>query len=309
MSRGAASRLVAGVFACGLAVGCGQPPPGAEGEVPSLTQVSVTVPAGMRAGLRASSYGISPFPPPTWWTSSIQSMAGRFPTSQGEQVAVVVEVSGGGGRTKCWAHFPNPQPGRVWPNVTFDATDLFAPAFDAFDAAGIKVWLQVEPASCDVAMLIELVMARYGARPSVVGFGVDVEWYRKDITRDGKAVTDAEAQDWVARTTAARAGALVFLKHWLASKMPPTARNGLVFVDDSQGHGSLDNLVNEFRAWGQAFAPAPVGFQFGYRSDKKWWSKLSGDPPTVIGNALLGQIPNTRDLIWVDFTATDIWPL
>ena len=134
-------------------------------------------------------------------------------------------------------------------------------------------------------MLIELVMARYGSRPSVIGFGVDVEWYRKDITRDGKAVTDAEAQDWVVRTTAARAGALVFLKHWLASKMPPTARNGLVFIDDSQGHGSLDNLVNEFRAFGQAFAPAPVGFQFGYRSDKKWWSKLPGDPPTVIGNA------------------------
>jgi len=25
------------------------------------------IPAGLRAGLRASNYGISPFPPPTWW--------------------------------------------------------------------------------------------------------------------------------------------------------------------------------------------------------------------------------------------------
>lgn len=50
-----------------------------------------------------------------------------------------------------------------------------------------------------------------------------------------------------------------------------------------------------------------VGFQYGYKSDKKWWRKLA-DPPGTIGNALLAQIPNTRDLLWVDFTAYDIWP-
>jgi hypothetical protein len=50
-----------------------------------------------------------------------------------------------------------------------------------------------------------------------------------------------------------------------------------------------------------------VGFQFGYRSDKKWWRKLA-DPPGTIGQALLAKIPNARDLLWVDFTAYDIWP-
>jgi len=97
------------------------------------------------------------------------------------------------------------------------------------------------------------------------------------------------------------------VKHWLIEKMPPTYRTGLVFVDDSQGHGSLANMVNEFGAWGDAFAPAPVGFQFGYQSDKSWWSALP-NPPRNIGNALLSTIPNTRDLLWVDFTAYDIWP-
>src|SRR5688572_3823281 len=53
------------------------------------------VPAGMRAGLRASNYGITPWPSPTWWTNSINSMSSRWPGSVGEQVAVVVEVSGG----------------------------------------------------------------------------------------------------------------------------------------------------------------------------------------------------------------------
>jgi len=263
------------------------------------------VPAGLRAGLRASNYGISPFPPPTWWVSSINSMASRFPGSIGEQVAVVVEVAGGGGRGNCWAHFP--QPAGNWPNVNWDDVDLFEPAFDAFDQAGIKVWLQVEPARCDVPMLIDLLMQQYGHHPSVIGFGVDVEWYRKDLARFGKPVTDAEAQEWVQKTQSYNPAYLVFLKHWLIEKMPPTYRTGLVFIDDSQGHGSLNAMVTEFSAWGQAFASSPVGFQYGYQSDKSWWGGLS-DPPRTIGNALIAAIPNTRDLLWVDFTAYDIWP-
>lgn len=69
------------------------------------------IPAGLRAGLRASNYGISPFPPPSWWVNSINDMKSRFPGSVGEQVAVVVEVAGGGGRGNCWAHFPEPATG------------------------------------------------------------------------------------------------------------------------------------------------------------------------------------------------------
>src|SRR5919108_572965 len=127
-----------------------------------------------------------------------------------------------------------------------------------------------------------------------------VEWYRKDLARYGKPVTDAEAQAWVTQTKTYNPNYLVFLKHWLTEKMPPTYRTGLVFIDDSQGHGSLSNMVNEFTVWGQTFAPAPVGFQYGYQSDKTWWSNLA-DPPRTIGNALLANIPNTRDLLWVDF--------
>ena len=271
-----------------------------------ITPTSPPIPAGLRAGLRASNYGISPFPAPAWWVNSINSMASRFPGSVGEQIAVVVEVSGGGGRGNCWAHFPQPATG-TWPNVNWDDADLFESTFEAFDASGIKVWLQVEPARCDVPMLIDLLMLQYGHHPSVIGFGVDVEWYRKDLARFGKPVTDAEAQAWVTQTRSYNAGYLVFLKHWLTEKMPPTYRTGLVFIDDSQGHGSLNAMVAEFSNWGQTFAPAPVGFQYGYQSDKTWWSSLN-DPPRTIGNALLAAIPNTRDLVWVDFTAYDIWP-
>ena len=156
-------------------------------------------------------------------------------------------------------------------------------------------------------MLIDLLYQQYGHHPSVIGFGVDDEWYRKDISRTGKPITDAEAAAWVAQVRTKNPADLVLVKHWLIEKMPPTYRDGLVFVDDSQGHGSLANMVDEFSAWGAAFAPAPVGFQFGYQSDKSWWSTLA-DPPRDIGNALLSRNPNTRDLLWVDFTAYDIWP-
>ena len=274
---------------------------------PTPTPTPPPIPPGLRAGLRASNYGISPFPSSSWWVDSIKSMSSRFPGSAGDQVAVVVEVLGGGGRGNCWAHFPNPSPGTTWPNVVFDDADLFQPSFAAFDQNNIQVWLQVEPASCDVPMLIDLVMQRYGNHPSVIGVGVDVEWYRKDISRDGKPVTDAEAAAWVGKTRTYNTNYQVFLKHWLTEKMPPGYRTGLVFIDDSQGHGSLDAMVSEFAVWGQTFTPSPVGFQYGYRSDKKWWSKLA-DPPGTIGNALLAQIQNTRDLLWVDFTAYDIWP-
>jgi len=288
---------------------CGEPP--SESFESQTNEARKPPPSGttstLRAGLRASNYGITPWPAPAWWVSSIKSMASNFTGAVGEQVAVVVEVSGGGGRGKCWAHFPNPTPATTWPNVTFDDVDLFEPVFAAFDGAGIKVWLQVEPASCDVPMLIDLVMRRYGQHASVIGFGVDVEWYRKDLARYGKPVTDAEAQAWLTRTRSYNSAYEVFLKHWLIEKMPPTARTGLVFIDDSQGHGSMANLVAEFSRWGQAFAPAPVGFQYGYQSDKTWWSGLT-NPPATIGQALLQSIPNTRDLVWVDFTAYDIWP-
>jgi hypothetical protein len=287
----------------------GAPPAFAAKRTPGPTATPVPpqpAPTGMRAGLRASNYGITPFPSPTWWTSSINSMAGNWPGSAGEQVAVVVEVAGGGGRNNCWAHFPQPATG-TYPNVNWDDVDLFESTFTAFDNAGIKVWLQVEPASCSVPMLIDLLYQQYGDHPSVIGFGVDVEWFRKDISRTGKAVTDAEAQAWATQVRSKNATHLLFLKHWLIEKMPPTYRTGLVFIDDSQGHGSLAAMVSEFSAWGQAFSPSPVGFQYGYQSDAAWWKSLP-DPPANIGNALLQAITNTRDLVWVDFTAYDIWP-
>jgi hypothetical protein len=88
--------------------------------------------------------------------------------------------------------------------------------------------------------------------------------------------------------------------------MPPTLRDGLLFVDDSQQFTSLDQMVEEFAGWGQFFAPAPVAFQFGYPDDQKWWSAYD-DPPAALGQAILDKVPNTQGLYWVDFTVLEVF--
>ena len=89
--------------------------------------------------------------------------------------------------------------------------------------------------------------------------------------------------------------------------MPPTYREGILFIDDSQEFDSLDQMVNEFAAWGQSFAPAPVGFQYGYPTNQRWWKTLP-DPPGEIGRQILAKTPNTEGLFWVDFTMLDVFP-
>jgi hypothetical protein len=265
----------------------------------------LTPSSNLRAGLRSSSYGISPFPPPDWWLDSSRSMAARFDGEPVPAVVWIVGVVAPGGY--CWLNFPAPSGDQDTPHVLFTGIDGNEDYLDLFDRQGVKVWLQVEPADAEVSTLIDLVLGRYASHPSVMGFGIDDEWYKNREYQDGRAMSDAEAQAWVAQVRSYNPDYLFFAKHWLPERMPPTYRDGMMFLDDSQQFESLDAMVAEFEAWGRTFASAPVGFQVGYPADRKWWSTLA-DPPGDIGRALLEKIPNTTDLYWVDFTASEIWP-
>jgi len=154
--------------------------------------------------------------------------------------------------------------------------------------------------------LIDLVLKRYAQHPCIVGFGIDVEWYQHKIYDEGKPVSDEEAKAWLEKVRSYNPEYKLFLKHWLSEKMPPTYREGMMFLDDSQGYTSLEEMTADFSNWGTFFDPAPVGFQFGYRADRKWWRNFD-NPPAEIGKALIAAIPNTSDLVWVDFTAKEIW--
>ncbi len=112
---------------------------------------------------------------------------------------------------------------------------------------------------------------------------------------------------WLAAARAHGEQYRLFLKHWEPSLLPPTLREGLLFVDDSQEFSSLDQMVAEFADWGRYFYPSPVAFQVGYPADKQWWDKLT-DPARIIGDAILAEVPNTAGLYWVDFTALEVFP-
>jgi hypothetical protein len=272
-------------------------------------------PAGLRAGLRSSPYGPkNGFPAPGYWLSSTRSMASRFYGAVPTLVWIVGTMESAEG-SEAEDNFTGriklsfPSPGGEFSDIVFSDTDANEAYLEQFDSNGFKVWLQVEPANADVETLIKLVLDRYGKHPCVIGFGIDVEWHRwSRQNNEGAEVSDIQAQAWSERVRTYKPGYLLFLKHWLESKMPSSYRQGLAFINDSQEFISLEQMLVDFEAWGKAFAASPVGFQFGYPADGAWWRELA-DPPAAIGKAILSRIPNTSDLIWVDFTMEEIWPL
>jgi hypothetical protein len=262
-----------------------------------------------RAGLRASSYGpAEPFPDSNYWAATSAAFAASLEDAQPALIWIIGEIeftdSGGDVRLK----FPAPTDAPDDPHILYSHEDLSETYLSRFDAAGLRVWLQVEPGNADVPTLIDLVLSRYGSHPCVAGFGVDLEWYHWSLDNDeGSAVSDAETAAWSEQVRAFNPDYELFLKHWEVEKMPPSYREGLLFLDDSQEFDSLDDMLDEFDAWGAAFAPAPVGFQFGYEADQAWWGQIA-DPPAAISKAIFERIPNAREVYWVDFTMEQLWP-
>ena len=268
---------------------------------PRATGMAVVPPADhLVAGFRYSVYGPDYNPGPSYWREVGRQMAARFTGSVPGAVWIVGRLKGEGSELS----FPGRSDNTL---IQFTAEDENEETLALFDHSGVETWLQVEPGHAPVEELIRLMLERYGHHPCVVGVGVDVEWYRSIDEPDGQAVTDAEAKAWLAAARANNPRYRLFLKHWLIEKMPPSAREGIFFIDDSQILPSLDAMVAEFAEWGRAFAPAPVGFQIGYETDRPWWKQLK-DPPAEIGRRILEKAPNTRGIYWVDFTVLEVFP-
>ena len=252
------------------------------------------------AGFRWSTYGPDYDPGPEYWGRVGLDMARRFEDAVPETLWIVSRLRGQG----TLLNFPVTAKDPLISGSQADANEAI---LDHFDRLGYRVWLQIEPAYASVDELIDLVLKQYSHHPSVVGFGIDVEWYRSSDPDEGQAVTDEEARQWLQRIRTFNPSYRLFLKHFSQDKMPPTEREGILFVDDSQILPDMQSMIDEFASWGRRFAPAPVAFQYGYPSDKHWWSKLQ-DPPREIGQAILDAAPNTEGLYWVDFTVLEQFP-
>jgi hypothetical protein len=256
------------------------------------------------AGARSSSYGISPFPNPCGWTAAMTTMGSYFPGSTPAAVWIVGHLSGNGVQLE----FPKPAGGKTYPNVTFSSSDKHESYLKYFDEHGIKVWLQVESGFADMPTLIDLVLNKYGSHPSVIGFGVDVEWFNPRGADLNDPVTDQIAQTWESRVKSHNRDYTLFLKHFDQSSMPPTYRGGIVFVDDSQEFATGAAYLAEMKAWADRYYPNPVLYQLGYATDKAWWSQEAKPIPRSLAGRLQTVTRQAWGIAWVDFTLRDVLP-
>jgi hypothetical protein len=256
--------------------------------------------APLGAGFRYSTYGVSGEPGAAYWASVGQRMAAKFPGSVPQAIWIVGNIYDEG----TYLNFPCETDD---PNIKCGYADMNEAALTLFDEEGVQVWLQVEAGNADMETLIDIVLEQYGSHPCVIGFGADVEWYKSTTGPLGVPITDEEAARWVAAVRAHNPAYRLFLKHWEIEWMPPTAREGILFINDHQEFESLEAMIENYTAWGEHFSGYPVGYQFGYHSDAKWWREFE-DPASEIGNAILKAVENTQALFWVDFTVLEVFP-
>jgi len=267
----------------------------------------------MVAGWRSSEYGNDnqwghDQSDPAYWINVAQQMSSKFPGSTPGGVLVVGEIDGNPG-TATSTFMPFPKPSGTYPNVTFGTTDAIEPLLTAYDNAGLKVYLQVESADADVPMLMDLIMNRYKQHPSVMGFGVDVEWYHQKQYSDGRPLTDSEVNSWATKVTTFNPNYSLMVKHWDWNYLSNARPSNVLFLTDSEQLGSLSNATSEYIAWIDHFGSAQVGFQIGYPSDMSWWGNLS-DPASSIINPVIDARPNANigAVYWVDFSVLKAFP-
>jgi hypothetical protein len=239
--------------------------------------------------------------PSSYWVNATKYICSKFSDAQPIVVWIVGVISG----SNCSLSFPSP--GGSYPNITFSSTDKNENYLDAFDAAGIKVWLTVEPSDADVETLITLVFDRYKYHSCLTGFGIDIEWYKSLSYPEGKPVTYDEATTWLAKIKSYNSNYRLRLVHWQSSKMPSPHPSDVMFIDDAQGFSDLDAMVSSFKRWGNTFYDGKVGFSVGFPKDRSWWSQLQ-DPAGTIIDRLFDEISNCKEVYWVCWSITDIYP-
>lgn len=251
------------------------------------------------AGWRSSEYGYQQEQGPDYWIDVANQMTSNFTNYNPAGIWILgVEENG-----SCYLQFPNDD---NFDYIIFSEEDINENYLDAFDNANLSIWLQVEPANANVETLIDLVLSRYMHHPSVIGFGVDVEWLENEEFSKGRPVTSMEAESWLDKIKSYNPEYKLFLKHWDIDKMPKSYPDDIVFISDSQDFDSYEEMMEEFKEWGEHFSDAEVGFQYGYESDRHIWDYYD-DPADHIGNDLIDNVPNCRGLYWVDFTITDVF--
>ena len=251
------------------------------------------------AGLRSSSYGPGiggiDFPPKGKWETGMNEVASNWNTAVPASIWGVSEVRycSDGVPEACGTTFEFADPGGINDQyIGFDATKRDHHEYlNLFDAAGIKVFLGIEPGWADIDKAIEIALDEYGYHPSVAGVSVDIEFYHFDA--DFGNTDPANTQLKVSYDDAERWEMLVknydphmqlVLKHFFSTDLDGGYYGDIIFVDDTQDMGSLNGLL-EGNGGGEgmidfarAFPNNDVMYQIGYPAD--WFDNSSSTPTT-----------------------------
>lgn len=319
------------------------------------------------AGFRSSIYGatdplstntpVYSFPEPETWDAALDNLAGSLgeetkPTciwiigkvddTQSYSGKILLEMERQGNESE-EIHFIGDEDAN-WSRGYSDHEKWL----DYFDANGINVILQVEPGYSPVDELIDLVMTEWGHHPSVIGFGVDVEWYGNSSGYGGgRAKVDAETMvSWLEQIQGYLPDGLLMVKHWDTGNLgkwadiPRELREYMVFCCDAQGMGSSRDFFRYMSRFASAYeddeSTSPVWFQIGYSTD--WWETPSwaagnapwfhtlyepweegeeGIPsshrshlPPMLAQGLIEDANPDQEIgiIWVDFTMRNLYP-
>lgn len=253
------------------------------------------------AGWRSSAYGYQIASPPSYWVNVATAMSKKFPGTTPGGIWLVGETDGNPA-TGTLLYMPS---SGSYPNIRFEGADIAEPYLKAFDAAGVKVILQVEPMNADIMTLIDIVMNRYKDHPSVIGFGIDNEWYK--TCPDGCKATAADVISWNNKLHSINPDYILMIKHFEESKLPTGIPADVLVIGDDEQNGDLDTLVSEHIAMENQYPNNPYGAQIGYPSDNNIWDSMS-DPAKQLGLPIQTAIGRPISVFWVDFSITKVFP-
>lgn len=282
------------------------------------------------SGLRSSSYGIEPFPHPKGWEHSFDMIQSYFPGSQACGIWIISNIDTN--NSNCNVEFPkNDGDSKDYKGIVFSSKDKHEEYLSYFDENNIKVFLQVESGKADIKDLIDIILIRYGHHPSVIGFGVDLEWYDPHgyVGMNGEtfftSLNTKTAEEWDKQIKSYNPEYRLFLKHWLHTPdiMPQYTQSDIIFINDAQDFSNLTDgdpkkamnlMINNFSNWARHFRRdgyvRSVGYQIGYDSDRNFWQDLLKAPyPQSYAKKILDEIPKEQEvsIFWVDFSMKDVF--
>lgn len=254
------------------------------------------------AGWRSSAYGYQTGSPPSYWINVANDISSKFPGTSPGGIWLVGETDGYPA-TGTLLYMPS---SGSYPNIRFEGGDISEPYLDAFDSAGVKIILQVEPMNANISDLIDIVMNRYKHHTSVIGFGVDNEWYK--TCSDGCKATAEEVIFWNNKLHSINPNYILMIKHFDESKLPTGIPSDILVLCDDEDNGNLGTLVSEHEAVADRFPGNPFGAQYGYPSDENIWGGMD-DPVFEVGEAVASALsPRAISFFWVDFSIEEIYP-